>query len=287
MQNAAKTRSVSIIVPTFNRAHFLKQTLDSCFAQTYPCEIIVCDHGSTDNTPALMRSYPQAKYIRREEDFGPHFCWLDGLLHATGEYVHLQYDDDWILPNFIEKCMEVMAPDVGFVISECDLFDEATQTICASKERKRFPRAKVKVVQAERFVLEEALSPGSVVLRRQDAIDAIYPGRLPFEKHSYRGVGPDHWMTLLPLLRYKYIGYLPQRLAVFRFHAGSITVDAAKDADKQVRIRKAYEEVRSFYQMLRFCKHTQLYRFVHLLSWFGWRKTFSSIRKRIKKHVFK
>jgi len=77
---------VTIVIPTFNRSEYVQKAIDTSLAQTYPCEVIVCDHGSTDNTPKVMKKYKnKIKYIRRDEDFGPHFCWIDGILHADTE----------------------------------------------------------------------------------------------------------------------------------------------------------------------------------------------------------
>lgn len=50
---------VSVIVPTFNRAHLIVETLDSVFAQTYrPIELLIVDDGSTDETAGLVRQEP-------------------------------------------------------------------------------------------------------------------------------------------------------------------------------------------------------------------------------------
>ena len=74
---------MAIIIPTFNRSEFVQKAIDTALSQTYPCEVVVCDHGSSDNTPKVMKKYGnKIKYIRKEEDLGPHFCWLDGLLTA-------------------------------------------------------------------------------------------------------------------------------------------------------------------------------------------------------------
>jgi len=97
---------VAIVIPTFNRSKFVQKAIESSLRQTYPCEVVVCDHGSSDDTPRVMKKYAnKIKYVRKEEDFGPHFCWLDGILHADADFIHLQYDDDWIADNYIEKCM--------------------------------------------------------------------------------------------------------------------------------------------------------------------------------------
>ena len=55
---------ISVIIPTYNRAHLLPITLQSVLAQTYnDYEIIVIDDGSKDNTAQIMTKYPKVKYI--------------------------------------------------------------------------------------------------------------------------------------------------------------------------------------------------------------------------------
>ena len=109
---------VTIMIPTFNRSGYLQEAIASAMAQTSPCHIIVCDHGSTDDTPQVMKKYKtDVTYIRREEDFGPHFCWLDGVLHSKTKYVKILYDDDWIEPTFVEKTIALMKDDVSCVIT--------------------------------------------------------------------------------------------------------------------------------------------------------------------------
>ena len=67
---------VSVIIPTFNRAKMLKKAVDSALAQTANVEVIIVNHGSTDNTDEVVASYGgSVRYIKRTEDFGPHFCF--------------------------------------------------------------------------------------------------------------------------------------------------------------------------------------------------------------------
>ena len=111
-------KTATILIPTFNRANLIHRAIETAIAQTYPCEIIVCDHGSSDNTPEVVSKYRgKVRYIRREEDKGPIVCWRDGVEQANGEIIHITYDDDWLEPQFLEKTINLMRDDVGFVYS--------------------------------------------------------------------------------------------------------------------------------------------------------------------------
>jgi glycosyltransferase involved in cell wall biosynthesis len=261
---------VSIVIPTFNRAHFLKQVIDSCLNQTYPCEIIVCDHGSSDNTTEIIKNYRnRLKYIRKEEDFGPHFCWLDGVLHASGDYVHLQFDDDWIKETYIEKCVKLFNDDTGFVFCPAEVINHDDGKIIFTLFNDLFKTGTYKVKKIENFIIENLISPAAIILRKKDMIDALYQGDLPFVKHAYHGVGPDYFMSLICLLRYKKFGYVSEPLAVFRSHDQSITIDASKDVEKQLKIDRAYNEVKEYYLIL---KYSRIFQIINIMKFFSIRR---------------
>lgn len=239
----------SIVIPTFNRAGMLSTAIDSALMQTRPCEVVVVDHGSTDSTPDVAAGYgDRIQYIRRERDFGPHFCWLEGVLHARGDFVHLQYDDDWIAPRFMEACLDTIDADTGFAFCGADVVDapggpaRLVQFMDWLPETGTYPVAEVEVQ-----ILGSLISPGAALYRRQHLIDALYPGRLPLQTAEYRGVGPDCFATLLSMLRFSKVGFVRERLAFFRAHPGSITIDALASVDRSRDLRAAYDEVRRYY----------------------------------------
>lgn len=247
------TETVSIVIPTFNRAAMLPKAIDSALAQTFPCEVIVVDHGSTDDTPDVVAGYgDKVTYVRRERDFGPHFCWLEGILHANGTYVHLQYDDDWIADNFIEKCVSVMGDDVGFAFSGAEVIDDKTGRQMMTQFLDWLPATGIfENHLAEDSIVASLISPGAALYRKQVLIDALYQGGLPLQTNEYHGVGPDIFVSLLSMLRYPKLGFVREPLASFRAHDGSITIDALKDAQKQREIAAAYNEVRAYYVELK------------------------------------
>jgi glycosyltransferase involved in cell wall biosynthesis len=90
---------VSVIVPVYNGAGFLREALDSVFAQDYePFEVIVVDDGSTDGSGAIACSYPKVRYIRQENQ-GPAAARNAGIAAARGEIVAFADADDVQLPT--------------------------------------------------------------------------------------------------------------------------------------------------------------------------------------------
>lgn len=111
---------VSVLVPTFNRANYIAECLDSLLAQTMPAlEIIVIDDGSEDSTAEVLKPYGQRiRYIRKDNGGKPTAVNL-GLTLAQGELIWIFDDDDVALPNAIASRVEALQarPDAGFVYS--------------------------------------------------------------------------------------------------------------------------------------------------------------------------
>lgn len=98
--------TVSVVVPTYNRARMLHRSVESVLAQTYQdFELIVVDDGSTDYTETVANSYEDDRltYIRHEENHGASAARNTGIEYASGEYIaFLDSDDEW-LPRKLER----------------------------------------------------------------------------------------------------------------------------------------------------------------------------------------
>lgn len=90
---------VSVIIPVYNGARYIRQALDSALAQDVPAEILVIDDGSKDNLDEVMREYqeyPQIRYMKNEQNLGVAETRNRGVSMAVGEYVaFLDADDVW------------------------------------------------------------------------------------------------------------------------------------------------------------------------------------------------
>jgi glycosyltransferase involved in cell wall biosynthesis len=94
------TPLVSIIMPTFNRAHSILKSIYSVLCQNYQhLELIIIDDGSTDHTTEVIDAIddPRIIYLQLEQNEGPAFARNIGISRAKGEYIaFIDSDDKWL-----------------------------------------------------------------------------------------------------------------------------------------------------------------------------------------------
>src|SRR5690554_1456629 len=133
---------ISIIIPTFNRAHIIGETLDSILAQTYTnWECIVVDDGSTDNTDEVMGEYVKRdtrfKYFHRPDTNRPggNGARNYGFLQSRGEYVNWFDSDDLMHRDKLKLQVAVLKEMVSCQVCVCEaeLFNGAKRRRKKSK----------------------------------------------------------------------------------------------------------------------------------------------------------
>ncbi len=87
--------TVSVVIPCYNAAPFLRETLDSALAQTHPpLEVLVIDDGSTDDSVAIAKSYGDLVRVLRQANAGAGAARAAGILAAKGDYILFNDADD-------------------------------------------------------------------------------------------------------------------------------------------------------------------------------------------------
>src|SRR5437762_832816 len=118
----------SIVVPVFNGARYLRESLDSIVQQSYPrIEVLVMDDASTDATPEIVSSYGnRVKSHRQPCNRGQFGNVNDGIALAQGEFIAVYHADDVYAPSIVEKEVEFLQryPEAGAVFS-LDVFIDA------------------------------------------------------------------------------------------------------------------------------------------------------------------
>lgn len=111
---------VSVIIPTYNRAEYLRQAIESVLAQSYKnFELLVLDNCSPDHTPDVVASFNdhRIKYLRHQCNIGAFANWTYGVFLAKGKYLSILGDDDIYKPDFLTHRIAVMEPDQSIVSS--------------------------------------------------------------------------------------------------------------------------------------------------------------------------
>lgn len=118
--------SVSVVIPSYNRADLIEPTVRSILAQTHPAlEILVVDDGSTDNTAEVCARFPQPVRYIRQENRGLPGARNRGIEEARGEWVALCDSDDLWHPRKLEIQLAALhsTPRTRWCITGCSIID--------------------------------------------------------------------------------------------------------------------------------------------------------------------
>ncbi len=124
---------VSVIIPTYNRSHFISFAIDSVLRQDFAdLEVIVVDDGSTDDTKTMLEArYPNnIQYIyQKNQGFGS--ARNRGVTAAAGEYIAFLDSDDIWKPEKIKLQFAIMEafPDISFLFTDFTIFKESGEEI--------------------------------------------------------------------------------------------------------------------------------------------------------------
>jgi len=132
---------VSIIIPTYNRAHLLGKTLGSILAETYQnWECIVVDDGSTDYTQKLMQFHlffdPRISYFRRPRNRlkEANACRNYGFELSKGDYINWFDNDDLMHPEKLERQLNSSEnSDYNFSVCQTLVFGNKIDNILGSR----------------------------------------------------------------------------------------------------------------------------------------------------------
>lgn len=118
------TPKVSIVLPIYNGAKYMRKSIDSCLNQTYKnIELIIVDDASTDETPDIIKSYTdnRIRYIRHEKNKYLPAALNTGFARATGDYLTWTSDDNYYADTAIEKMLNfLIKKNASFVY--CDFY---------------------------------------------------------------------------------------------------------------------------------------------------------------------
>jgi glycosyltransferase involved in cell wall biosynthesis len=108
----------TVVIPTYNRADLIVETVEAVLAQTFqPSEIIVIDDGSTDNTHAVLSRYADKITVKVIKNSGVQTARNTGIALAKHDWVALCDSDDLWLPTHLEKQAALLSAEPGIGMS--------------------------------------------------------------------------------------------------------------------------------------------------------------------------
>ena len=210
MSKSVAAATVSVIIPTFNRAGMIGRCLDSVRAQTFrDLEIVVVDDGSTDDTRAVVGRYQGVRYVWQENQERS-AARNRGLAASRGRFVaFLDSDDEW-LPEKLARQVAYLEryPAAGMVHAAC-------QRKCGEEVRTFFPAESHEPRPLFWDILRRrCLIAMPTPLIRRDALDAV--------GGFWTALNCAEDLELWLRIAYRYpIGCIGEPLAVYHVHEGS------------------------------------------------------------------
>ena len=240
---------VSIILPTYNRAAFLPQALESIRSQTFTdWELIVVDDGSTDETETIVRQWSIPQEIRyvKQPNQGPSAARNAGLDLASGEYIAFFDSDDLWLPHHLHDCVDALNAnlDVDWVYAATRMVEQGTGRILASNtfyqdgvprpflSLRIKPRGELQLIEdghAIQVAIEHALYAGlqvSVIRRRLFEKKRLPPFR----------IAEDQLFSILCMAEGNRFAYFTKVHAHYHVHEGNCSTAAGCSINKRLSV---------------------------------------------------
>jgi len=228
------TPTVSIGLPVFNGALYVRAAIEDFLQQTYTdFELIVSDNASTDETETIVReaaaSDHRIRYVRNGTNVGALPNSNQTIKLARGQYYCLAAHDDRHTPDFLERLVAALEenPDAVLAYSRCVLIGDDGKPLQAIPDRSLHAMPNGETVDYDQK-LERSLPGGTV--KRYHAIlqsnDVNAPTHGVYRRHSLERIGGHHFhgSDRLIVAHAALIGqfaFVDEPLFSFRIHSGS------------------------------------------------------------------
>jgi len=220
---------VSVCVPTYNHAHFIRDAIESVLAQTFSdFELVVVDNCSTDNTREVVAGYAaqdaRVRYVRNPENVGPRENLNRCIAEACGDYIKILCADDLLEPACLESSVRLLEsrPSVVMVATARHIVDVQLKPLRVASY------AGHDLIVDGRSVINYSLfngnyigEPGAVMFRRRDALRG-------FNTAFRLMIDLEMWLHILEEGDFAYIA---EPLCTFRVHPGQETNNVVASLD--------------------------------------------------------
>lgn len=222
---------VSVIIPNYNHAQYLKERIDSVLNQTYKdFELIILDDCSTDNSREIINQYkdhPKISHIVfNEQNSGSTFKqWHKGFVLAKGEYIWIAESDDVAHPDFLYHIVTALKDNTKRIFGFSSL-------VGIDSKGNRIPGyslstySRTNIIDGKEFIKRNMvfgchILNASCVVFRKDALKKV-----PLNFMEYKTAGD--YLFWIELAKQGYVVKISKTLDFFRQHDNKVTPNAVK-----------------------------------------------------------
>ncbi len=245
--NKIKIKKVSVIIPTYNRAHLIGRAINSVLNQTHQgFELIVVDDGSTDNTEDVTKEFQQKDerviYLRHKQNKGGSAARNTGIKASKGKYIaFLDSDDEW-LPEKLEKQINMfnIVPDnIGLIY--CGYYKILEKNGEILKEIIPIYKGDAYIKMLKRCILG---SPTPLVRKNCFERVGLFDENLP---------SCQDWDMWIRVAKYYNFDFIKESLAKYYIHGNQISANLNnKILSRKIILEKYQEDLLKNFQIISF-----------------------------------
>lgn len=227
---------VSVIIPGYNHALYLRERIESVLNQKYPdLEVILLDDCSTDNSADIMRNYTNGKYnchgrkvsfVQNEQNSGNTFKqWAKGISLAKGEYIWIAESDDVAEPSFLRECMARLLanPDAVVAFTWSHMIDQESKILDYSWDETWRYKAPG-VYEGENFCLHRLVYKNLMYNTSMMVFRKKYYENISLRYMQFRHSGD--WLFWFEMCMQGRVCEVPLKLNKFRQHPQKVSNDS-------------------------------------------------------------
>jgi len=225
---------VSVCIPTYNGAEYLRETIESVFSQSYKnLEIIISDDNSQDKTIEISRKYqaisPVKFSILEHEQYGIAGNWNFSIAKSNGKYIKFIFQDDLMYPECINQMVHLAETDdkIGLVFSPREVFlaqgaendrgciqvheyGQDIHTFWSNLKQVQWGTELLCDPQFSKSPLNKVGEPSTVLIRK-----SVFDEIGLFDEELHQTLDMDMWFRIM--CNYK-LGFCDRKLVRFRVH---------------------------------------------------------------------
>ena len=237
----------SVMIPTYNCANYLQETLKSVLAQdpgSPLMQIEVVDDCSTKDDPeSVVKALggERVQFYRQPRNVGAQTNFTTCIQRAKGQWVHILHGDDWVKPGFYDRCRQVAEnnPDLGAIfcrhlnVDEQGNFQQDTQGNPQDLPEPERQTPGILENWLERAAIASPVRTPTIVVKR-----SVYEQLGGFHQELFHTCDREMWIRIAA---HYPIWYEPEPLACYREHTASDTTRLRKSAKNISDTRRSIE----------------------------------------------